>query len=125
MQALLVQNNPLLTRALRHVLQEEGYRVEIALDHDDADRMVRLGGHDLIILDLLRFREKGVSLLQSWRKAGLATWVLALTAPGSGSNGADMVASGASTCLTVPFRLDDLLTCLRENVPVLADQVGT
>jgi len=58
-------------------------------------------------------KEDGSSLLQKWRRAGIGTHVLVLTARGSTEDKVKGLDLGADDYLTKPFQLEELLARLR------------
>src|SRR5207244_7630043 len=58
-------------------------------------------------------KEDGLSLLQRWRRKGMQTHVLVLTARGSLEDKVTGLDIGADDYLTKPFELDELLARLR------------
>src|SRR5436190_22310915 len=80
---LLVEDHRPLVRALKQGLEEEGFAVDAAFDGEEGDYKARTANYDVIILDIMLPREDGLTLLQRWRRNGLTTHVLLLTARGS------------------------------------------
>jgi DNA-binding response OmpR family regulator len=113
MRVLLVEDHKPLVRALRQGLEEEGFAVDTALDGEEADYKARTANYDVIILDLMLPKEDGTSLLQKWRRAGIGTHVLVLTARGSVEDKVKGLDLGADDYLTKPFQLEELLARLR------------
>src|SRR5919198_6526310 len=79
-RVLLIEDHKPLARALKQGLAEEGFAVDVAHDGEEGDYKARTAEYDVIILDLMLPKQDGLSLLQGWRKAGLTTHVLVLTA---------------------------------------------
>jgi two-component system OmpR family response regulator len=113
MTVLIVEDHKPFSRAIRQGLEEEGYTVHVAGSCEEADALARASRYATIIVDLVRFREKGCALLQRWRQGGLIAPVLVLTAPGSTEEGIGCLRVGADDWLTLPFRLEDLLSRVR------------
>jgi DNA-binding response OmpR family regulator len=114
MRVLLIEDYKPLVRALRQGLEEENFAVDIALDAEEADIKARNTGYDVIILDRqLPKIDDGLTLLERWRKAGIRTHVLVLTARGSIEDKVRGLDSGADDYLTKPFELEELLARLR------------
>jgi DNA-binding response OmpR family regulator len=113
MRVLLVEDHKPLSRALRQGLEEENFAVDLAEDGEEADYKARSTGYDVIILDLMLPKIDGLTLLQKWRKAGLKTHVLVLTARGTVEDKVKGLDSGADDYLTKPFELEELLARLR------------
>src|SRR6516164_498163 len=113
MKVLLVEDHKPMVRSLRRGLEEEGFAVDTALDGEEADYKARTAEYDVIILDLMLPKEDGLSLLQRWRRNGLKTHVLVLTARGSIEDKVRGLDLGADDYLTKPFELEVLLARLR------------
>ncbi|OAI48151.1 two-component system response regulator [Planctomycetaceae bacterium SCGC AG-212-F19] len=116
MRVLLVEDHAPLVRVLKQGLEEEGFAVDAALDGEEADHKAKTANYDAIILDLMLPKEDGLSLLRRWRKNGMTTHVLVLTARGGIDDKVKGLDSGADDYLTKPFELDELLARLRALV---------
>lgn len=116
MRILLVEDHKPLTQALKKGLVEEGHAVDVAYDGEEAAFKARAVGYDAIILDLMLPKEDGLSLLKRWRKDGLETHVLVLTARGSTEDKVRGLDHGADDYLVKPFQLEELLARLRALV---------
>jgi len=79
---LLIEDHEPLVRALKRGLEEEGFAVDTARDGEEAAHKARTAEYDVIILDIMLPKEDGLSLLKKWRRAGLKSHVLLLTARG-------------------------------------------
>jgi DNA-binding response OmpR family regulator len=113
MRVLLVEDHKPLSRALRQGLEEENFAVDLAEDGEEADVKARATNYDVIILDLMLPKIDGLTLLSRWRKDGMKTHVLVLTARGTVEDKVRGLDSGADDYLTKPFELEELLARLR------------
>ena len=113
MRVLLIEDHKPLVRALKQGLEEEGFAVDTAGDGPEGDYKARTAEYDVIILDLMLPKEDGLSLLQRWRRNGMKTHVLVLTARGSIEDKVRGLDLGADDYLTKPFELEELLARLR------------
>ncbi|HXG10773.1 MAG TPA: response regulator transcription factor [Gemmataceae bacterium] len=113
MRVLLIEDHKPLVRALKQGLTEEGFAVDVAYDGEEGDYKARTTDYDVIILDLMLPKQDGLSLLQHWRRAGLKTHVLVLTARGAIEDKVRGLDLGADDYLTKPFELEELLARLR------------
>jgi DNA-binding response OmpR family regulator len=113
MRVLLVEDHKPLSRSLRQGLEEEGYAVDIAVDGEEADVKARGTEYDVIVLDLMLPKIDGLTLLQRWRRDGIKTHVLVLTARGSIEDRVRGLDLGADDYLTKPFDLEELLARVR------------
>jgi DNA-binding response OmpR family regulator len=112
-RVLLVEDHKPLVRSLRRGLEEEGFAVDVAYDGEEGDFKAQSAEYDAIILDLMLPKEDGLSLLQRWRRKGMQTHVLVLTARGSLEDKVRGLDIGADDYLAKPFELGELLARLR------------
>ena len=113
MRLLLVEDHKPLVRALRQGLEEEGFAVDIAYDGEEADHKATGTNYDVIILDLMLPKKDGLTLLKSWRAAGIQTHIIVLTARGALEDKVKGLDVGADDYLTKPFELEELLARIR------------
>ncbi len=85
MRILLVEDDPDLSRQLKLALADADYAVDHAADGEEAHFLGDTEPYDAIVLDLGLPKIDGVSVLERWRKEGVATPVLILTARGAWS----------------------------------------
>src|SRR5438105_2881681 len=116
MRVLLVEDHKPLVRALRQGLEEEGFAVDVAYDGEEGAYKARTADYDAIVLDLMLPKEDGLSLLRRWRREGMTTHVLVLTARSSIEDKVRGLDLGADDYLTKPFQLEELLARLRALV---------
>jgi two-component system OmpR family response regulator len=113
MRILLVEDDPDIARQLKAALADAGYAVDYAPDGEEALFLGETEPHDAVILDLGLPKLDGVSVLEKWRKAGMAAPVLILTARGSWNEKVAGFDAGADDYLTKPFHTEELLARLR------------
>ncbi len=113
MRVLLVEDHKPLCRALRQGLEEEGFAVDVANDGEEGDFKARSANYDVIVLDVMLPKIDGFSLLQRWRRDGLTTHVLMLSARNSMEDKVHGLDLGADDYLTKPFQLEELFARLR------------
>ncbi len=113
MRVLLIEDHKPLSRALRQGLEEEGFAVDVANDGTEGDFKARSAQYDVIILDLMLPGIDGLTLLQNWRRDGMTTHVLILTARGTIEEKVKGLNLGADDYLIKPFELEELLARLR------------
>jgi DNA-binding response OmpR family regulator len=125
MRVLLIEDHKPLVRALKQGLEEEGFAVDVASDGQEGDFKARTAEYDVIVLDLMLPKEDGLSLLQRWRKEGLSTHILVLTARGSMEDKVKGLDLGADDYMTKPFELEELLARLRALIRVHYLEIDT
>jgi DNA-binding response OmpR family regulator len=115
-RVLLVEDHKPLVRALKQGLEEEGFAVDLAHDGEEGEYKARTASYDVIVLDLMLPKKDGLSVLQQWRRDGLKTHVLILTARGTMEDKVRGLDIGADDYLTKPFELEELLARIRALV---------
>jgi two-component system, OmpR family, response regulator len=112
-RVLVVEDEPRLSRALGSALTGAGYAVDAVSDGARADELARTEPYDAILLDLGLPKVDGLTLLASWRAAGLDTPVLVLTARGSWHEKVQGIDQGADDYMGKPFAMEEVLARLR------------
>lgn len=113
MRVLIVEDDPDLARQLKGALSDAGYAVDHAPDGEEGQFLGDTEPYDAIVLDLGLPKIDGVSVLERWRKDGIATPVLILTARDGWSQKVAGFDAGADDYLTKPFHTEELLARLR------------
>jgi len=113
LRVLVVEDDPDLARQLKSALSDAGYAVDHAPDGEEAAFLGDTEPYDAIVLDLGLPKIDGVSVLEQWRRDGIATPVLILTARGAWSEKVAGFDAGADDYLTKPFHTEELLARLR------------
>jgi len=113
MRILLIEDHKPLVRSVKQALEEEGFAVDVASDGEEGDFKARTAEYDVIILDLMLPKKSGLEILQKWRREGLKTHVLVLTALGGIDDKVRGLDLGADDYLTKPFELTELFARLR------------
>lgn len=113
MRVLLIEDHKPLVRALKRGLEEEGFAVDTAIDGEEGDYKARSASYDVIVLDLMLPKRDGLTLLKDWRKKGLETHVLVLTARSGMEDKVQGLDLGADDYLTKPFQLEELMARIR------------
>jgi len=112
-RVLIVEDHKPLLRSLRQGLEEEGFAVDTAEDGEEADIKARSTNYDVIVLDVMLPKIDGLTLLRKWRREGLNTYVLILTARDTTDDKVRGLDSGADDYMTKPYQLSELLARLR------------
>jgi DNA-binding response OmpR family regulator len=112
-RVLLVEDHKPLSKALKRGLEEENFAVDLAEDGEEADFKARSASYDAIVLDLMLPKIDGLTLLRKWRKEGVRTHILVLTAKDTTDDKVKGLDLGADDYLTKPFQLEELLARLR------------
>jgi two-component system response regulator QseB len=113
MRVLLVEDDPMIGRAVCAGLQGGGYAVDWVRDGGEAELALANGVYDLALLDLGLPRRDGMEILRSVRRNGTKLPVLVITARDSVADRVAGLDEGADDYLVKPFDLDELLARAR------------
>lgn len=106
---LVVEDEDKIRTALTDFLEFNDFKVTQAVDGLEAERTVAKKDFDLILLDLMLPKISGEQLCTKWRRDGLQTPILMLTAKGQEKEKVTGLNLGADDYITKPFSLEELL----------------
>jgi len=106
---LVVEDEQKIRTALTDFLEFHDFKVTEAVDGLEAERAVAKKDFDLILLDLMLPKISGEQLCTKWRRDGLQTPVIMLTAKGQEEEKVTGLNLGADDYITKPFSLEELL----------------
>jgi two-component system, OmpR family, response regulator len=110
---LVVEDNEKVAGSIALALRSNGYICEIAHDGENAWFLGSTETYAAIILDLGLPSVDGMTILRRWRKEGLATPILILSARGSWTERVDGIDAGADDYLPKPFEMAELISRVR------------
>jgi DNA-binding response OmpR family regulator len=113
MRVLLIEDQPLIGKAIKKGLSEEAFAVDWATCLMDASHLVQEIEYDTVILDLMLPDGSGLDLLRQLRKRDQHTPVLILTAKDTLQDKIAGFNSGTDDYLTKPFAFEELLSRVR------------
>jgi len=116
MRVLVVEDDPMIGRAVADGLQADGYAVDWVRDGPAAELALKHGPYDLAVLDLGLPGKDGVEVLKSLRRAKIEVPVLIITARDAVADRVAGLDQGADDYLVKPFDLDELLARARAVV---------
>lgn len=123
-RVLVVEDEAALARQVADALTQAGYVAAHAADGARADYLVQTEQFDAIVLDLGLPKVDGLSLLARWRKTGVLTPVLVLTARGSWHEKVQGIDGGADDYVSKPFEIEEVLARLRALIRRASGQVS-
>jgi DNA-binding response OmpR family regulator len=106
---LVVDDEPMVRDTLGHVLADEGYVVDVAVDGADALDRVHAARPDAILLDLMMPGMNGRQFLQELRDDPSFTAVPVLIMTAVHGLEVNLTSIGASAVVEKPFAVEDLL----------------
>ena len=113
MRVLLIEDDPMIGRAVATGLRGCGYAVDWVRDGDAAELALGNGTYDVALLDLGLPRKDGLEVLKGMRRAKMELPVMVITARDALADRVAGLDSGADDYLVKPFDLDELLARLR------------
>ena len=113
MRLLVIEDDPDLNRQLATALTDAGYVVDRAFDGEEGHYLGESEPYDAVILDIGLPKMDGISVLESWRRAGRAMPVLMLTARDRWSDKVQGFDAGADDYVAKPFHLEEVLARVR------------
>lgn len=112
MRLLVIEDAPRLRDTLGKALTRLGHAVDLAIDGDEGDMMGRATKYDAVVLDRMMPGKDGLEVLRGWRRDGIDTPVLLLTALDGVEEKVRGLGDGADDYLTKPFALAELVARL-------------
>jgi DNA-binding response OmpR family regulator len=110
---LVVEDEQKIRSGLRDFLEFHDFRVSEAVDGLEAQRIVAEKRFDLILLDLMLPKISGEQLCTRWRREGMQTPVIMLTAKGQEKEKVTGLNMGADDYIAKPFSLEELLARIK------------
>ncbi len=109
---LFVEDDPEIRGLVADFLEQNGYRLSVAKDGRDMDRLLGVSRIDLLILDIMLPKEDGLSLCRRIRSTSNVP-IIMLTARASEFDRVVGLEIGADDYLTKPFGTHELLARIR------------
>lgn len=116
MRVLLVEDDAELSRRLTRRLEAGGFSVDHAFDGETASHWPDLDRLAVIILDLGLPRLSGTEVLRHWRRQGIRTPVILLTARSSWQQKVEGLNDGADDFVVKPVQSEELIARLHAIV---------
>jgi two-component system OmpR family response regulator/two-component system copper resistance phosphate regulon response regulator CusR len=109
MQIAIVEDDPIVAKAVSTAMREAGHECTWVPDGETAIRQNTLLSSDVVVLDLMLPKIGGLDVLQAARRSGVKTPVIVLTAMGTVPQKLEGFEAGADDYLVKPFAIDELL----------------
>ncbi|HKK74464.1 MAG TPA: response regulator transcription factor [Saprospiraceae bacterium] len=123
MKILIVEDEPGIANFLKQGLEEEAYRVDVALDGKTGLDNARAGEYDLLLLDWMLPGLSGIELCRQFRKDFKTTPIIFLTAKDTVEETVFGLQAGANDYIKKPFHFEELLERIRVQLrPASGDQ---
>ena len=122
---LIVDDEPRILLLLQSLLKANGYVVETARDGNTALEIVRKGGIDIAVTDLRMAPMDGMALFKEIHALFPDMPVILLTAYASVETAIEAMKGGIFDYLTKPFKVDDMIACLKRAEEKIQKNVST
>jgi two-component system, OmpR family, response regulator len=130
MNALIVEDDPLLSKNIKDMLASEGFNMDTAFDGLMAEKMLKKRKYDIVVLDINIPQKNGYEVCKVFRQYDDSTPVLFLTAFDELEDKIQGFECGGDDYLTKPFFMKELLLRIQslikrtrqpvnDNAPVL------
>ena len=116
MRVLVVEDDPLMSRAIESMLKAEGMVVDTTALGEDGLEIGKLYDYDIILLDLMLPDMDGYEVLRRLRSARIETPVLILSGLTEPDKKIKGLGSGADDYLTKPFDKGELVARIQAIV---------
>lgn len=104
MKILIVDDEKVIVKGLKYALENDGMETDAAYDGEEALEMIKQGGYDLILLDMMLPKLDGMEVCRSVREFSDVPIVF-LTARGDDMDKIMGLESGADDYITKPFNM--------------------
>lgn len=109
MEILIVEDEKELVDFLKMGFEQEGFKVDIALDGEKGHDLAFKNNYDVIILDNVLPKKEGRDVCRELRKEGCASPILMLSVKSEIEIKVDLLNIGADDYMTKPFSFEELL----------------
>lgn len=109
MRLLLIEDEPALQSQVSQLFGQRHWSVDVAGDGKEGEYLGRENPYDVAVVDLGLPELNGMEVISRWRKDGISTPILILTARDHWQQKVEGLEAGADDYLTKPFHPEELL----------------
>ncbi len=113
---LVVDDEIGIRQSLKKILEKEGFTVDTASNGDEAFKIIRHGGIDLLVTDIRMAGMDGLELLKVSKSISPFTEVIMITGFASVDTAVDSMKQGAYDYITKPFKKADILKAVNRAI---------
>lgn len=113
MHILVIEDEHKVARFIKKGLEAEGYKVDIALDGKNGEKLARTEIYDLILLDVFLPKKDGFEVLHDLRQDDIRTPIIMVTARSTTEDIVIGLDKGADDYICKPFEFKELLARIR------------
>ncbi len=115
-KVLVVDDEPDICKAIRFLLEREGYSVTCAYSGEEAIETIKKDNFNAILTDLKMSGLDGLAVLKKSREISPVTPVIIMTAFGSCDSAAEAKKCGAADYLAKPFLNEEVKLTMRRTI---------
>lgn len=109
MRVLYVEDEKFLAEAVKHNLEKNGFKVDLAFDGEDGLNSAVDNIYDCVVLDVMLPKLSGIEILERMRNKKISTPVIMLSALSEVEDKVRGLDSGADDYLAKPFKTVELI----------------
>jgi DNA-binding response OmpR family regulator len=113
MRILLLEDNPMLAKAIKNALENERHVVDLVTDFEECQTALKTTEFEILLLDINLPGKSGLEVLKNLRLNKNPIPVLIITARDSVAQRIEGLDLGADDYLSKPFNLDELFARIR------------
>jgi DNA-binding NtrC family response regulator len=120
MNILVVDDDAIVIKSCRRILEAEGYEVFAAPGADQALEMLKTSDYDLLLIDVKMPKRDGMYLMREIKKNWPEIPTIIMTGYPTSETIAEVLKLGATLFIPKPFRPDELIKSIRQafkNMP--------
>ncbi|MBN1326596.1 MAG: response regulator [Candidatus Cloacimonetes bacterium] len=121
---LIVDDEQNIREVCKELLEEEGYKVTLAIDGQDALEKMDVDSFDLFLIDMAMPRMGGLELMKQIKKKQPLAVIIILTGYSSIDGAVKAVHAGAYKYLSKPINSDELFEAVRSGLQYSQDLYG-
>jgi DNA-binding NtrC family response regulator len=111
---LAIDDEPNIRRLIQNEFQLEGFEVNTAKDGEEGLSLLEHQTFDIVLLDIKLPRMSGIEVLRKLKLKAPLTEVFMITGYGDIKTAVESLKLGAREYITKPFKLDELITLVKE-----------
>ena len=121
-EILILDDEPLVGRRLKPILEKEGYKVEAFVEPKDAMARVQEKKFDIIVTDIRMVGLDGLQVLENVKAKSPETKVIMITGYATVEVAREAVSKGAFDFITKPFRIGTIRKAIMKAAQAFEDE---
>jgi DNA-binding NtrC family response regulator len=114
MKILVVDDDTIVTKSCRRILEAEGFEVTAVPGADDALEKIKYDAFDLLLMDVKMPKHDGIFLMREIKKNWPNIPIIVMSGYPTPETVTDVLKLGATQFIPKPFRPDELMKVVRQ-----------